>query len=138
LFAGDVSVIGTYEILPVNFEESVPPKVSSPLTAFVPEVVGTYEIPMDSVGIVCCLNRLSLTVGTLVVDLTVPVVRSTGPMLKSKNKISQKVNGNGYNIRYPSIPSTPLNPVALELTPMDCFWMTRPGPRVTSSISLFL
>jgi hypothetical protein len=40
LLAGDVVVIGTYEIFPVNFAESVPPKVSSPLAASLAEVVG--------------------------------------------------------------------------------------------------
>jgi hypothetical protein len=84
LLAGDVFVIGTYEMLPENFDESVPPNVSSPLTTLVSSVVGMYEMPMDSMGIVPCLNRLSVTVGTVDVDLTVPVVRSTGPILKLK------------------------------------------------------
>lgn len=81
---------------------SVPPKVSSPFAA--PEVVvGSYEIPMDSVGINFCVKRLDVTVGTFGVLATVPVnlllnfaynqrnqtaipvVKSRGPILSINN-----------------------------------------------------
>jgi hypothetical protein len=49
-----------------------------------------------------------------VVFETVVDVRSTGPM--------------------PMIPSTSLKPVAVLATPIDWFWITRPGPSVTVSV----
>jgi hypothetical protein len=59
---------------------STPPKVSSPLAT--PSVeLGLYEMLMESVEMVFWAKRLSTTVGTLGVFLTVPSVRSTGPML---------------------------------------------------------
>jgi hypothetical protein len=78
---------------PVNFDESVPPKVSSPSAALVAEVLGMYDMPIDSRGIVPCLNKLSVTVGTDVVDPTVPRVRSTGPMLSTTKRMSGQVRG---------------------------------------------
>lgn len=54
-------------------EVSVAPKVISPLATLAESVVGTYEIPMVSVGIIPVLARLSTTVGTLEVPATVPV-----------------------------------------------------------------
>jgi hypothetical protein len=48
-------------------------------------------MPIDSVGIVPCLNKLSVTVGTLDVDLTVLEVRSTGPMLNKGNSKAESM-----------------------------------------------
>lgn len=59
--------------------------------------------------------RLSTTVGIFEdCEERVPSVRSTGPI--------------------PRIPSTPLNPVALEATPIDWPLIVRPDPRVTVSV----
>lgn len=61
---------------------SVTPKLNSPFATESAEVDGAYEIPINSVGIVPCDKRLSVTVGTFEVFETVPEVRSTGPILK--------------------------------------------------------
>lgn len=56
-----------------------------------------------------------MTVGTASVSLTVPEVRSTGPI--------------------PRMPSTPSKPAEEEATPMDWEVMIRPEARVTVSVS---
>jgi len=113
---GDVVVMGENVIAPVNLLESVPPKVSSPFVTDA-DVVGSNETPISSDVIVPCENRLSVTVGIreLVFGLSVPKVRSTGPI--------------------PRIPSTPWNPVLVVATPMLCFEITKPGARVTWSMN---
>jgi hypothetical protein len=57
-----------------------------------------------------------VTVGMVVVGsfVRVPSVKSSGPI--------------------PRIPSTPLKPVDLEATPIDCWVMVSPLPRVTVSV----
>ena len=47
-------------------------------------MVGSKEIPIDSVEIVPCEKRLSVTVGTWFSPPTVPTVRSTGPILEGR------------------------------------------------------
>ena len=96
----------------MNLLESVPPKVSSPLVT-VSWVVGSKETATTSVEIVPWLKRLSVTVGMLLLPLTVPWVRSTVPI--------------------PRIPSTPEKPDERDATPMDWLGMTR-LPRVTWSV----
>jgi hypothetical protein len=49
--AGNVVVIGVNEIAPVNLDESVPPKVSSPFVTDA-ELVGSNETPISSEVIV--------------------------------------------------------------------------------------
>jgi hypothetical protein len=100
---------------PVYLVASVPPKVSSPLVSDV-EVVGSKEIPTTISEMVPSLYRLSVTVGIVVVGefVRVPSVKSRGPM--------------------PRIPSTPVKPVEVEATPIDCWVMVSPLPRVTVSV----
>jgi hypothetical protein len=63
---GEVLVMGVYVTSPVMALVSTPPNVSVPfVVASVVPVVGSYEMPMDSVGIVPWLYRLSVTVGTV-------------------------------------------------------------------------
>ena len=64
---------------PVNLEESVPPKVSSPFSTE-EVVVGSKETATESTGMVPCEYRLSVNVGTDETPETVPSVRSVGPI----------------------------------------------------------
>lgn len=112
--AGDVVVIGVKSISPVYLELSTPPNVSSPFTA--PSLdVGSYEMPIESWGILPSAKRLSVTVGTGCWVESVPSVRSTGPI--------------------PRMPSTSLKPWAVDATPIDWFVITRSGARVTVSVT---
>lgn len=76
---------------PVNLLESVPPNVSSPLV-LESEVVGWKDIPITSVGMEPCANRLSVMVGTVSASV-VPSVRSTGPILHAIEYFSSETNG---------------------------------------------
>jgi len=102
--AGEVLVIDVNVMLPLNLEESVPPKVSSPLVTS-STVVGSKETATKLSGMVPCENKFPVTVATVVVPETVSSVKSSGPI--------------------PMIPSTPSKPVDVEATPMDWFLMTK-------------
>ena len=80
--AGDVVVMGVKETDPVNLDESVPPKVSSPFWSEV-EFVGAKNMPTTSWVMVPWDNRLSGTVGTV-------SVLSTVPAMKNKHKKTTK------------------------------------------------
>ena len=79
----------TKVILPVNLDESVPPKVNSPLS-FGVVVVGSKDMPISLDVMVPWLNRLSVTVGmeAVVSGDKVPTVKSTGPILKNNVRLS--------------------------------------------------
>jgi len=80
------------------------------------------------------LKRLSVTVEILADEsLSVPRVRSTGPILNVNISVMTLINKQATT--NPRIPSTPWKPVAEEATPIDCDVMTRSGDRVTVSIS---
>lgn len=60
------------KIIFTYLDASVEPNVISPFT-WPDSVVGLKEIAIDSVGMVFWANKLSVTVGTVVVPDTVPV-----------------------------------------------------------------
>lgn len=101
------------------------------------------------------MKRLSVTVGTVVVLVTVPgerydafrkyflpsmseVLLTSGQINRANSRViskSQKASKDDIETTNPRIPSTSWNPVDLEATPMDCSSITRPGPRVTVSVT---
>lgn len=110
--------------------------MSSPLTDE-EVVVGSNEMPMEEEEIVPWEKRLSVTVGIVVeAEERVPAVKSTGPILDNERLIRREGRRGGRE-GYPRIPSTPEKPWDVDATPMDWFWMTRPVPRVTVSVSAF-
>jgi hypothetical protein len=113
--AGEVEVTEMYVIEPVNLLLSVPPQLISPFKSL-PVMEGSKEIPIECAEMIPCENKLSVTVGMLLLEAgdKVPTVRSTGPM--------------------PRIPSTPVKPDEVDATPMDCLEMTRPEAIVTVSV----
>ena len=70
---------------PVILVESIPPNISSPVTADV-EVVGCRQTETKLFSIFFCLKRLSVTVEMTLVSLglRVPFVKPLGPMLQKR------------------------------------------------------
>jgi hypothetical protein len=113
------------------------PNDNSPFNAL--PSVGSNEMPMDSVDMVFWENRLSVTVGTDVVLVTVPreknnafrthflldmtVVLLTSRQINRANstRMREVMTCAGHEIETtnPRIPSTSWNPVAFEATPID-------------------
>jgi hypothetical protein len=122
-------------ILPVNFEESVPPKVSLPfLTELASVPVGSKETETRLAEMVPWLKRLSVTVGILspIDGDSEPIVRFVGPILRNRcqnRSVRTEVHA------HPRMPSTSLIPREVEATPMDCEGMTTPGAIVTVSVN---
>ena len=109
----------------------MPPNVNSPFLIDV-VVVGSKDTARRSAGIVPWKKRLSVTVGTEVVESgdKVPIVKSSGPSLQ--NKVSAKILSDGAS-PHPRTPSKPWKPDDDEATPIDWLWTTRVGLSVTVS-----
>lgn len=80
--AGGTSVVGMKVRSPTNFEESIPPKVTSPFTTKSGWVRGERETLVIFLLMIPCINISSLTVGMRVKGLfpVVLKVRSLGPI----------------------------------------------------------
>lgn len=81
--AGLVDVIGAKCIEPTIFEESKPPKDSSPFASGVIDVTGLKSTPTALLSIFPCAERLSNTVGTAVLQIS-PAISLPNPRVPSK------------------------------------------------------
>jgi len=65
--------------------------------------------------------------------LTVPEVKPSGPNPSQRVRIFL-IQMFVSKLFLPIIPSTPLNPVAVLASPIDCDLMVNPEPKLTSSV----
>jgi hypothetical protein len=118
---------------PVYLLWSVPPNINSPfLTDDV--VVGSKDTETILDAMVPWLKRLSVIVGIVLFTAgdSVPMVRSTGPILQKRRQrkfVWEDVHAN------PRTPSKPSKPNDSDATPIDWRGITRPGAIVTVSMN---
>ncbi len=121
-------------ISPVYLVLSVPPNVNSPLVT-TSVVVGSNETETSLAVRKPFEKELSVTVGIDWFDAgdKVPTVRSTGPRLEMRLDLTAELCVQPLETN-PKTPSTPVKPLDVLASPIDCWVMTRLVEIVTVSL----